>query len=381
MYVIRYGHLGNSIGEIAMSPFLKPMAFFGSMFRLDCIYFILLLILPFLPLVAGRPYWFIGSLPTLAFVCLQQSNRFQNITTQYQIEAMILACVCAVMAAKELSSGKNNLFFTSILSLGIKRLAQQRPDRVLTAAMTSLLTVAVLSNFFFAQSDWSKYSFAGMRQCKDWSKEIMELKKLIPENVKLNASRHLATHFILRNELYPSFSKLYDYVLLDLDDPYDIAQDVAKARKELLHSDKYDLVYNKAFTGSHIMLFVPAKKEKLNKKNSNVIQMSLQQWQNSGDIINIPNTKSVAVKAALQKIGSQPMVRLFVKIVTPVEHDIKIKAQISNGKEYFYYANRFGNGIEPAYSVKPGSTYILDMPVPDSWEKVRSCKVKILTAK
>jgi hypothetical protein len=162
---------------------------------------------------------------------------------------MILACVCAVMAAKELSSGKNNLFFTSILSLGIKRLAQQRPDRVLTAAMTSLLTVAVLSNFFFAQSDWSKYSFAGMRQCKDWSKEIMELKKLIPENVKLNASRHLATHFILRNELYPSFSKLYDYVLLDLDDPYDIAQDVAKARKELLHSDKYDLVYNKAFTG------------------------------------------------------------------------------------------------------------------------------------
>ncbi len=374
MFLDRYGHLGSTLSEVALSPIIRPSAFWGSLMRTDCVYFILLLILPFFVLVIRRPLLFLGALVTLAFICVQQSTRFQNISAQYQTEAMTLACICAVYATADIMRNRR-IWVDQIFSLGIDCYISRR--RRLFAALSATLCSALLCNCFFAENDWSKNSFSLQRKKKDWTKEIAEVRSLIPKDVAMNATYHLAPHFISRNDVYASLDGPLDYVLLDLDDPYNYPHKLMNLRKKLLESDKYDVACNRAFSNNHFMLFVPAKGAPKHKRTPRIFHLTDKQWPFTGNEVNVPGADDFSFRAALRKDNNRRYIMLFTRLKRKIDYDIKITAVISDGSRQLFYANYFGDALQPAYMRRPGDVYLMLLPVPADWSQVKSCQVKV----
>jgi uncharacterized membrane protein len=75
--MFHYAQLGDNMGEVLLSPFLRPGAFWGTLFERSAVCFVLTLLVPFFFGVILNPGLLITMVPLAAGICLQNSAEFK----------------------------------------------------------------------------------------------------------------------------------------------------------------------------------------------------------------------------------------------------------------------------------------------------------------
>lgn len=371
-YTQRFSHLGNNMVEVALSPILRPKAFWGSITRSGNFYFIISMLLPVFILTLSRPLLILGGAVTITFVCIQKIDQFQNICLHYQTETVILIYINTVLAASALAEGKNSRWF-NWLETGLKVNAPTCKKR-LNAALASIAATSLLSWYFLGQSSIGKHSFAFIEQQREFSTEVEELKQLIPPGVPMTASYYIAAHFILRNPVSPYLWPYKDYLLMDINVKYGITKkNIDIIRREMLTSGKWELLYNKTVDLKHFLLF---KKVDKAAKVPTLPVLSDREWLKLGYPVKAPDNRDFAVRSIPVTLKGKKYLKVAIRLLKKVNYDVNIDLLMYNERHRYFYHDSFGMGINPAFLCKPGSTYIRLFPIPDLWDKVKGVSVR-----
>lgn len=100
--LFHYSRLGNSLFEVALSPLLRPRAFWGTLAERQNLYFALALLLPAGALALRAPRRLLIALPLLAGVAMQSSPDVKNPAMQYGFEISVVLLGAAVAGAGKL---------------------------------------------------------------------------------------------------------------------------------------------------------------------------------------------------------------------------------------------------------------------------------------
>ncbi len=356
-YAGRFDYLGSSLWEIALSPLLKPAIFCGHLFRPQCILFGILLLLPLFLLCLSYPVLLTGGIISFVFICLQSSDQFQNICMQYQAEILALIFINCVFALDRLNNpGERNL--PLIKFLVTSNVANCR-SALVNAAMAGTIATSLLTFYFFGQNVIGKNSFMTILEKKSWGDEIARIKTLVPEKVPLNATMNLAGHFILRNEIYPQFTPLQNYVLMDLNTIFENKKDMDQLRQKMLTED-YKVIFSKAAQGKHLVLFSKTAKQGL---PDNIFTLTNEtEWDLCGNSVAIAN-QDFRLKINLQA----KILKLYLRPVTRLKYDADITLTLGNNEEFIFFNTTFGEGVTPAFCARPDQVFVMTINLLENW--------------
>ncbi len=372
-YVGRFGQLGNSIFAIGLSPILKPVAFWGSLFRGHCVYFVLMLLVPAFFLTLSRPLLLLGGALTVMFICLQDSDQLQNIAMQYQAEVVALVWINAVIAFRSILKRGDNIWIR-LLNWGITGFSKRR---VATGMLAATLISSLMAWYFFGQSHIGKNNFSRIVSRYDWSGEIAELEKLIPPDAGMNATRFLSGHFISRNRVYPNFNELQDYVLLDLTCFMYDHEALDDVRKELIKCG-YRVIYHKSAANKVLVLY--AKNSKYPRIKPELYSITDNDWNNFGENIRLADNISKDFEVKTRNVendtfrGNVVSIRLLGK----VDYDVNVNIIYSDEKNNKSLLTVFGNGAVPAFIARPGDVFVINCPRPEGIDVNAGFVVKLV---
>lgn len=367
-YASRFSHLGNSEWQILLSPLLRPDAFFGSLLRPQCIYFILMLLLPAFILTMQR--WIIacGAGITLMFICLQSSNQLQSICMQYQSEAVAMMYIAAILGAGLLASGKGGTKFLGWLAKGVRHGKIVCHRRALMAALPAVLVSATGASFFLGENYFTNRASI-VDRVKNYpdSPAIADIKKIIPPGASLTGTTYAKAQFILRNTLYP-FSKIHgDYVLIDILDPYEKGLKMDLFRAKLLQSNEYPLVYSKVERDHHFMLFKKVDKA-IDLPNydeyADISKPDNPEWQYLPGEAKPYLNGSIEIKKAITEVNGNLSAEMAIRLLRKVDYDIQFGIVITSGQSMLKVRKCFGNGFKPAFECPPGTVYKIKFSLP-----------------
>lgn len=188
--------LGGSLWEIALSPVLRPEAFWGQLLREKNALFLLLLLLPTFPLSFNRPWLLLAPLPLLIFNCLRGSEQIVNLVQQYQLEAVLVLEVLMVQGFSRLNA---NNPVCRILRLGMS----PEPRRnVRFAAVAAGVAGAFTAGYCFGQSFQGMNNLDMLDNFGDGAEMMREVRVRIPAGVDVAASNSAAVQLLFRNRTF-----------------------------------------------------------------------------------------------------------------------------------------------------------------------------------
>ncbi len=364
-YAGRFDYLGSSLGDIALSPLLKPGLFWGYLFRPQCIFFGILLLLPFFLLCLSRPLLLVGGIVSFVFICLQSSNQLQNICMQYQAEILTLIFVNSVFALEKLNrADERKMPFIKFLA------ASPGGSSLAAAALAGPVATSLLAFYFFGQSVISKNSYGPILDRRSWGREIAQIKTLVPEKVPLNATMDLAGHFILRNDVYPQFTPLQNYVLMDLNSKFADKKEMDQLRRKML-AGGYKVIYSKAEQGKHLVLY--SKTAPTSLSDDIFTLKNEEEWNQCGNSEEIANP-DFKVKTSYQG----RIFKLYVRPAARLKYDVNIIFTLGNQEEFASFNNTFGNGVTPAFNCGPDQVFVMTEKFPEDWDTFDKYQVKII---
>ena len=366
-YAGRFDYLGHSLQEIALSPLLKPELFWGHLFRPECILFGILLLLPLFLLCLSRPLLLTGGIVSFVFICLQSSNQLQNICMQYQTEILALIFVNCVFALEKLNNTDERKL--PLIRLLATPAAANCRTPLAGAVMTGTIATSLLAFYFCGQCLLGKNSYVPIFDKRSWSGEIADIKALIPEKIPLNATMDLAGHFILRNEVYPQFTPLQNYVLMNLNTEFTNKKEMDRLRRKIL-LDGYKVIYSTASHGKHLVLYAKTLMQSL---PDNIFTLkNEEEWDQYGDSVDIDNP-DFKVKIKIQ----DKTLKAYIRPAKQLKCDADFSIALVQNDDVLLYNSVFGNGVTPAFNSRPDQVYVMTKTLPDDWDTCNNLEVKI----
>ncbi|MGE4565200.1 MAG: DUF2079 domain-containing protein [Victivallaceae bacterium] len=362
-----FSHLGNSFGEVALSPVLRPEVFFGTLFSVRTLEFALLLLLPVWMIVFCRPLWLLPCLVPFTFVAIQEGVWLRNIVSQHQADFLMLFYIAAVLAAADIRRRRESGRWEKMLFHPLPGV--HGGERLLTPLLCGSLLGALLSFYFFAYGIHGKYSFNAVAMQRSFGPDMELFKQHIPKGAELNASMAPAAHFALRNQLYPNslnFNYLSNFVLLDLFTEYEDRGLFDQVRGTLL-SRNYRVIERVLKDGR--MLILLAREGVVKPDRLHVV--SDLQYSELGRLL---PQKWPDCEVRFTLLSDKVM--FFIRPVKPLDCDFEIQVLLfgSDGS-VSGEKNLFGDGVTPAFLAAPGSMMIYELPLPAGG--LREIKVKL----
>lgn len=100
--MFHYAHLGNNMGEVLLSPLTRPGVFWKTVFERNSICFALAVFVPFLFGIVFKPLMMVTVLPLFAGVILQGSPDVKTVMLQYGLECTLFAMVVMIFNLKRI---------------------------------------------------------------------------------------------------------------------------------------------------------------------------------------------------------------------------------------------------------------------------------------
>jgi uncharacterized membrane protein len=197
----RWAYLGNTPGELILSPVLRPAAFFGALLHPERLGYLLLLLAPLAGLPLLAPEVLAVGLPPLV------SNLLSTAEAQYTIRAQYTATLTPILLAAA--------------TVGSRRAADwlQRCGLRRTAPLAGLAATTLMASLAFSPLPWSQDVFA-RKQFWDGAprRALAAIASHVPAEASLSAANHLGAHLALRRHLYlfPHGVDTAEFVLLDV---------------------------------------------------------------------------------------------------------------------------------------------------------------------
>lgn len=348
--MFHYAQLGNTPIEVALSPFLRPGAFFGTVLQWQNFAFVFTLLLPELFLLVSFPRLAVATVPLFAGVCLQNSPDVKNIVMQYGLEITVLLLVMAILNANKLRCGRN--------SRVLKFLAAPFPavsgKHLLPAALVAVCFSTVCCYYFFGKGPWiGKYSYAAVERLPECDAALDFLKSKIPPESRVFASQRLRGHFIFEFETAaPDADALRtgDTIVLDLHD-VSSAGELEKLRRRLAADPRVRPVTMANSYGNQLVLFRVAPPD----APLTSLPFLLSGVENTG--MPYPcDDPHFAIRIGESAAGK---LRIGVEVLSVPTYDVDLQLLLRGADGAIeQFRIPFAYGLKPAYATQPGDIFL-----------------------
>ncbi len=181
LYLDRYGYLGNSVPEIALSLFSDPLLVLENLLVPDKMTFAALLFVPLGLLSLLGADLLILALPTLGYLLLSNELSQYDITSQYHAPLAPMLFAAAI--------------------IGSSRLARGRP-RLGPAFATAGLVTCLAGYLAFGAGPGSQTVSPDTFEIGDRARRLSEIARQIPSGASVAAQDHLVPHLSRREFIY-----------------------------------------------------------------------------------------------------------------------------------------------------------------------------------
>lgn len=350
--MFHYSALGSTPLEVLCSPFLRPAAFWRTVFEWQNFAFVCSLLLPLALPVLMNPKLAVAALPLLAGVCLQSSPDVKNIVMQYGVESSVLLLAVAVLNAARLNRGRGSALL-GFIGRGIPR------NRHASIQLWGLCfgTLALTAGSYFLIG---RYAVTKMNWRPDVGSVIEELRREVPRESRVIATSRQRVHFLFRNPTAGLDAKPQtgDTVILALDDDATGAGELERFRAELAANPAAVPLGSIPCGGDQLVVFRLVPPGTPSGGLPFLVPMSAGQFAGSGPLLEQENP-DFEVRAG-SRGGTVPL--LMVRPLRPVDYDVNIEIGPGGGKAGRVRLVPFANGLVPAYAAQAGQVFIAPLP-------------------
>ena len=360
--VFRYEHLGNTMGEIALSPLTKPDAFWGSLLRPGTFYFLAILLLPVFILTLSFPLGLAAAGLLFMFLCIEKTDQTQNIMLHYQTMMLEVIIINMLYCYRRLKDGEISPWFKWLSWLVP---VNNGSNACRNAGLFATFFTALLCFFIYSNTHFSKNPLPDFNAFSDCRPAVSKFGEFIPPGTRVSSTLRMAAHFCVRNDVYhdlnPSQSRypIQEYVLLDLLDP--LSGNTFPLRDYLLKTKNYKLIHS---YGDEIHFILLLKQQAVTSASPDVSNIPRSTWPTFG----IPITLNDDNFSARWKIKSQSnqttTVQVGLRVENPVDNEVVIRIALLGEKQSLLRSNIFGKGWYPLRQASPGDTYLIEYTLP-----------------
>jgi len=233
----QYGHLGNGMVDIILSPVLRPDVFWSQLLRWNNLFFVVMLLLPVFPAAFNRPWLLLAGAPIIFFHFLRGSETIVNIFQHYQTENIIMITIAMILGLQKVTPEQR---WPRWLLTGLPVV----PDTatVKRAMLGGTLISAAVCHLFFAETDHTFNRFLLMQKYRSAANIADEIKAVIPPGTAVSADQVTAPQFLFRNRLHGLAYPDGDYATFGLGH---YVNPPADELKSILNSDRWELKWHK----------------------------------------------------------------------------------------------------------------------------------------
>ncbi len=353
--LFKYQQLGNNLVEVALSPFLRPGAFFGTLFSGTNLWFALSLALPLLPLVLTSPLPALTALPFFAGVALINSPELHSVIFQYSLEITTL------------------LLATAVISL------QKKPLRWRRGALVAALFLTLGGYFCYGRSiTLGKYPLASVLALPDFTPVIEDLTAEIEPESIIRATERLRGHLVFdfpTIHLYDGNRKA-DYLMLDLTSPVEaIGGDFEAFRRSISADPGWVPQDWTSRNGMEAVLFHRREPPPKRPVTPPFIRSGSEaEFLAEGDPLPQPNPD---FEVRIRLLPEARRLQLAIRAVRTPERDVMLRLILRRGEWTEEREFHFGHGLYPAWSMRPGQYFLADIPYPDGWPDLTGLNLKL----
>ena len=339
-----YSALGATPLEALLSPFLRPGAFWGSLFSPRGLFFTAVLLTPVWAAVFTFPGILLAGLPLLAGVLLQSSDAVKTPLLQYGVECSTLLLAAAIVGLGRLRRGEAPL-------LRIRGNAFRGP-LLATAAGIGLGFIFFGFGFKFGLYPGDVYLHG-----PDASKAVVFLKKHLPERpARILATGRLRTHFMFDYPTAP-LTEGYregDFLIIDLHDPaFEDMAEIEALRRRLHRDPRTRPVTHVNWYGKQIVMLKIVPKDSPRRILCPVIGEELFRRAGGREVAS-------GIEGILARCDGKSLHFRIAREQT-CDYDVFIELKFPDGKaktlEYAWYF-----GLFPAWSQAPGTLWSVPLP-------------------
>ena len=337
--MFHYAQLGSSMGEVLLSPLTRPGAFWGTLFERSSICFALAVFVPFLCGIVFKPLMMVTVLPIFAGVVLQGSPEVKSVMLQYGLECTVFCLIVMLINLKTVYPELRRPAVCSVLitTLSCGWLLGMIPGGrgPLKKILNRPSGIAMVDFLDRAAGDAGRMIATGrIRGQFQFSRESVSLK----------------------NSYRPG-----DVIILDLhDNGVENGGDVAAFRRKLAADRRVVPVTYVIWENHTIVMFKVLPQEVVLPPIPWLRQQPETEFDKFGTLIDIP-VKYCKLRALYH--NGQMIYRAMLMENSSLDIEFALNHKFADGSTKAV-AVRFGNGLFPAYSAKPGTVFEFTVPCP-----------------
>lgn len=335
--MFHYAQLGNSMGEVLLSPFTRPGAFWGTVFERNSICFTLALFVPLFFGVIFKPLMLTALLPVFAGVILQGSPDVKIVMLQYGLECTVFSMIVMVLNWKRIYP------------------ELRRPSAC------AVLTASCLCGILLGTLPGDKGMFRRVVNCPDAREMITFLDKAAGGAERIVSTGRIRGQFqfmrptaAIKENYRPG-----DAIILDLhDNGIENGQEIARLRRKIAADRRvvpvtYLVWQNRTIVMFRVLpeaFFLPPVPWMYPAEKSNFFR--------AGVIIRkVPGEYELRYL----RIGDRNIYRFMLDRVMDKDVEITVRQHGKDGT-YNDHVVLFGNGLFPAYTVRRGTVFEFTAP-------------------
>ena len=337
--MFHFSQLGNTPFEVALSPVLRPAAFFGTLFAVNNLEFVLFLLLPFVFLVPYYPKLLLAGLPLLAGVILQSSRDLQNVVLQYGVELNCLVIVSAIF--------------------GASRLYAKGDRRKLRGALAAaLFGVAALYLLAGKSPSLGKYSFSMILERPESERLIVFLKSCLPPGETVYAPQRIRAHLLFDNPTRDPGEKATPGAIYILEAQE--GSDTDGVRQKLLLDPTVIPVTCANWYGYEFAVFRKLNTPVPPPKLPFLRAVTPEEFAGFG-----PPVESDSKEFRIRRRTTEHTVQLLFRLVRKTEGEFRFRVRLTRGTQSVPYQVTFANGLRAVSQVEPGTAFFAEFPLPE----------------
>ncbi len=365
LYQTTYAFLGDSIWEIALSPVLRPVAFWGMLLQEKNILLLLFLSAAFIPAILSKPFWVGCGAVVAAFALLYNSDARVNFYNQYTVELSILFCLAFIAAVSKYYRHEPDKFAKWFL-LGLPPVKRYHfAWALLAAGIVSTLS----SHFLMAEAIYTKNNSLTdyLLGLPDRTAIRSEISHMVPDGAFLSCNNERLGSLMLgsgKKLTRGEQQKDCDYFLFDILDQN--AGTGVELYHKMLTSPEFNIIWRRYADNNYYLLF----KRGAPPVSNNMKEMDAQEWIKTGSFLPLPSDQDTfEVRINYFNKNNRLVLQYSIKLLKEIHNYYKITTFAANNGQIQHQKTMFGDGLIPYDRMRPGTVFQFEMPLPENWSK------------